>query len=451
VSRPYERTSLCLSRTALRQDAHKEKEREKPDDKLSCAIKLTFCTGVTMLIWAVNFYEGVTEAEVDAYYEGIIDKTDEEPISYGLNTKVVKENGKVTEKVWKIGGMYGEALSEASGWLTKAMDVTENAEQKKAIELLIKYYETGDLEVFDEYSIAWVGDSISNVDMIHGFIEVYNDPKGYKGSYEAVVSVRDPEATKRIKAIGDQAQWFEDNSTIMEEHKKKNVRGISAKVINVVIESGDASPSTPIGINLPNANWIRANHGSKSVNLANIVNAYDEASSGGGFLQEFAYSEEEIENTRKYGSIGDILHTDMHEVIGHASGKINPGIGSPKETLKNYSSTMEEGRADLVALYYILDQKLVDMGLMESLQVGRTAYDDYIRNGLMTQLTRLKLGDDIEEAHMRNRAWVSYWVYEKGKGDNVIEKVKKDGKTYFRINDYEKLRDLFGQLLRETQ
>ena len=400
---------------------------------------------------AVNFYEGVTEAEVDAYYAGIIDKDDPEPISYGLNTKVVKENGQIVEKVWKIGGMYSGALTESAKWLEKALDVTENDAQRKAIELLIKYYQTGDLADFDDYSIAWVGDSLSNVDMIHGFIEVYNDPKGYKGSFEAVVSVRDPEATKRIKAIGDQAQWFEDNSPLMEAHKKKNVKGISAKVINVVIESGDSSPSTPIGINLPNANWIRANHGSKSVNLANIVSAYEEASSGSGFLQEFAYSEEEIENTRKYGSIADLLHTDMHEVIGHASGQINPGVGTPKETMKNYASTMEEGRADLVALYYILDQKLVDMGLMESLQVGRTAYDDYIRNGMMTQLTRLKLGDVIEEAHMRNRAWVSHWSYEQGKEDNVIEKVKKDGKTYFKINDYEKLREIFGRLLRETQ
>lgn len=400
---------------------------------------------------AVNFYEGVTEAEVDAYYASIIDKNDPTPISYGLNSKVVKENGIVYEKVWKVGGMYSAAIEQIVYWLEKAASVAETEQQKESLELLVEYYKTGDLKTFDDYSIAWVGDTVSDVDVINGFIEVYNDPKGYKGSFESVVSIRDPEATKRIKAIGDEAQYFEDNSPLMEEHKKKNVRGISAKVINVVMESGDSSPSTPIGINLPNANWIRANHGSKSVNLANIVNAYDEASKGSGFLDEFAYSEEEAENTRKYGSIADILHTDMHEVIGHASGQIEPGIGTPKETLKNYASTIEEGRADLVALYYIYDQKLVDMGLMESLQVGKTGYDDYIRNGMMTQLTRLKLGDNIEEAHMRNRAWISHWVYEKGQPDNVIEKVSRDGRTFFKINDYDKLRELFGQLLRETQ
>lgn len=400
---------------------------------------------------AVNFYEGVSEAEVDAYYNTIIDKTSTTPISYGLNTKVVKENGKVVEKTWKVGGMYTEAIEKVVYWLEKAITVADDPAQKKSLELLVEYYKTGDLKVFDDYSIAWVADTTSDIDVINGFIEVYNDPKGYKGSFESVVSIRDPEATKRIEAIGKEAQYFEDNSPLMENHKKKNVKGISARVINVVMESGDAAPSTPIGINLPNANWIRAAHGSKSVNLANIVSAYDEASKGSGFLKEFAYSEEEIENAAKYGSYADILHTDMHEVIGHASGQIEPGVGTPKETLRSYASTLEEGRADLVALYYIYDQKLVEMGLMESIEVGKTAYDDYILNGMMTQLTRLKLGDNIEEAHMRNRAWISHWAFEKGQPDNVIEKVTREGKTYFKVNDHQKLRDIFGQLLREVQ
>ncbi|MDX2246380.1 MAG: dihydrofolate reductase [Bacteroidia bacterium] len=400
---------------------------------------------------AINFYEGVTEEEVDAYYKGIIDTTDETPISYGLNTKVVKENGKVVEKVWKVGGIYTEAIEKVVYWLEKAITVADDPAQKKSLGLLVQYYKTGDLQIFDEYSVAWVADTTSDIDVINGFIEVYNDPKGYKGSFESVVSIRDPEATKRIKAIGKEAQYFEDHSPIMDAHKKKNVQGISARVINVVMEAGDAAPTTPIGINLPNANWIRGLHGSKSVNLANIVSAYDEASKGGGFLQEFAYSEKEIENARKYGSLADLLHTDMHEVIGHASGQMEPGRSLAKDALDSYSSTIEEGRADLIALYYILDQKLVDMGLMESLEVGKTGYDDYILNGIMTQLTRIKPGNDIEESHMRNRAWISHWAFEKGQPENVIEKVVRDGKTYFKINDYEKLRDIFGQLLREVQ
>lgn len=401
---------------------------------------------------AINFYEGVTQAEVEAYYEKLIDPTDETPVSYGLNTKVVKENGVVTEKIWKVGGMYSDAIERIAHWLDKAATVAENDAQQAAFEKLAAFYRSGDLKDFDTYSIAWVADSLSKIDLINGFIEVYNDPLGYKGSYESVVSIRDPEASKRIEAIGDEAQWFEDNSPIMDSHKKENVTGISAKVINVAMESGDASPSTPIGINLPNANWIRARHGSKSVNLANIVSAYDEASkTGGGSLAEFAWSEEEIKNTKEYGYLADLLHTDMHEVIGHASGQINPGIGTPKQTLKSYSSTLEEGRADLVGLYYILDPKLVELGLMPSLQVGRTGYDDYIRNGMMLQLRRLEPGDEIEEAHMRNRQLICHWAYEKGKEEKVIERKTRDGKTYFVINDYERLRELFGELLRELQ
>lgn len=401
---------------------------------------------------AINFYEGVTEAEVDAFYAAKKDKNDPTPISYGLNSKLIKKQGQIQEKVWKVGGMYSDAIEKIVYWLEKAATVAENDAQKRALELLAKYYRSGDLKDFDEYSIAWVQDTASNIDMINGFIEVYNDPKGYRGSYESIVQIRDPEASKRIEAIGKEAQWFEDNSPIMDAHKKKNVRGISARVINVAIESGDAAPSTPIGVNLPNANWIRATHGSKSVNLANIVSAYDEASkSSGGSLAEFAYSEEEAALTKAHGYLADLLHTDMHEVIGHASGQIEPGVGTPKETLRNYASTIEEGRADLIGLYYILDQKLIDLGLMESMDVAIAGYNDYIRNGLMTQLKRIELGDDIEEAHMRNRAWVSYWAYEKGQADNVIERVNREGKTYFKINDYQKLRALFGELLKEVQ
>ncbi|MEM7369296.1 MAG: dihydrofolate reductase [Bacteroidota bacterium] len=401
---------------------------------------------------AINFYEGLTEAEVDAFYAAMKDKDDPTPISYGLNSKLIKKKGIIQERVWKVGGMYSDAIEQIVYWLEKAMTVAENDAQKKSLELLVKYYRSGDLKDFDEYSIAWVEDTASNIDMINGFIEVYNDPKGYRGSYESIVQIRDPEASKRIEAIGKEAQWFEDNSPIMNDHKKANVKGISARVINVAIESGDAAPSTPIGVNLPNANWIRATHGSKSVNLANIVNAYDEASkSSGGSLAEFAYSEEEMELTKAHGYLADLLHTDMHEVIGHASGQIEEGVGTPKETLRNYSSTIEEGRADLVGLYYIMDQKLIDLGLMESMDVAIAGYNDYIRNGLMTQLRRIKLGDDIEEAHMRNRAWVSHWAYEKGLEDNVIEKVKREGKTFFKINDYQRLKELFGELLREVQ
>ncbi|MDB4286105.1 dipeptidyl peptidase 3, partial [bacterium] len=401
---------------------------------------------------AINFYEGVTQAEVEAYYNGLKDKNDKTPISYGLNTKVMKENGKIVEKVWKVGGMYTEAIEKVVYWLEKATTVTENDKQKIALEKLITFYKTGDLKDFDAYSIAWVDDTDSKIDVINGFIEVYNDPIGYKGSFESVVAIRDPEASKRIEAISKEAKYFEENSPIADNHKKPDVKGISARVINVVMESGDASPSTPIGINLPNANWIRKDFGSKSVNLANIVSAYDEgASSGKGTLSEFALTDEEKALTKKWGSLADNLHTDMHEVIGHASGQIEPGVGTPKETLKNYSSTLEEGRADLVGLYYIMDQKLIDLGLMTTLDVAKVAYDDYIRNAMLIQLTRVKLGDNIEEAHMRNRAWVTNWAYEKGKEGNVIEKKIVDGKTYFVVNDYEKLRNLFGQLLKEVQ
>ncbi|AYA35846.1 dihydrofolate reductase [Hymenobacter oligotrophus] len=400
---------------------------------------------------ANNFYQNLTQKEVEDYYAKKINKKDPRPISYGLNSRLVKDkSGKIVEQPWKVGGLYSPAITQIVYWLGKAADVAETPEQKLALQKLVQYYSSGDLKVWDDYNIAWVHDTKSRVDVVNGFIEVYGDPLGYRASYESVVSFKDLEATKRIKAIGDQAQWFEDNSPIKPEHKKKNVVGITAKVITTVVESGDAAPATPIGINLPNATWIRKEHGSKSVQLGNIVEAYDQASAG-GMLDEFAYSDEEKQRARQYGSLAGKLHTDMHEVIGHASGQLKPGVGTTKETLKSYASAIEEGRADLVALYYLMDPKLIQLGVVPNLEVGKAEYDSYIRNGLMTQLSRLALGETVEEAHMRNRQMVAKWAYEKGQKDKVIEKVQKDGKTYFRINDYDKLRNLFGQLLRETR
>lgn len=399
---------------------------------------------------AVNFYEGVNEKEAVAYYANHTDTSSKEPVMLGLNSKLVKENGVLVEKVWKVGGMYSQAIEKIVFWLEKAVSVAENESQKLALEKLVAFYKSGSLKDFDEYNIAWVKDTESAVDVVNGFIEVYEDPLGKKGSFESVVSIKDFEASKRIATIGANAQWFEDNSTLLPQHKKKNVKGISAKVINAVMESGDSSPSTPIGINLPNNEWIRETHGSKSVNLGNIVEAYDRAA-GGSVVNEFYYNDEIKNGVLNYASLADKLHTDMHEVIGHASGQIEPGIGQPHETLKNYASALEEGRADLVALYYLMDQKLVDLGVMPSLDYGKASYDEYITKGLMVQLSRLKLGDNIEEAHMRNRQMVAAWVFEKGKKENVIEKKVENGKTYFVINDYLKLRVLFGELLKEIQ
>ncbi len=401
---------------------------------------------------SVNFYEGVTQKEVEAFYNDhtTFPHSDQEP-EWGLNSKVVKENGKVVEKTWKVGGMYDAALQKVVYWLEKAAGVAENEKQKKALQLLAEYYKTGDLHKWDEYNIAWVEDVDSRIDASLGFIEVYNDPIGKKGSFESVVSMKDMETTKIIAAIAKEAQWFEDNSPLMPEHKKKQVKGITAKAITVIVESGDAAPSTPIGINLPNSDWIRKEHGSKSVSLSNIVHAYNVSSAGSGMLDEFVADPAKLKRMKEYGNLGSDLHTDMHECIGHASGQINPGVGTPDKTLKNYASTLEEARADLVALYYIMDPKLVQIGVMPSLEVGKAEYDNYMMNGLMTQLTRLNLGDKLEEAHMRNRALNAYWVYEKGKKDNVVEFIKKDGKTYVQINDYDKLRTLFGELLKEIQ
>ena len=401
---------------------------------------------------AVNFYDpDITEKEVDAYYKKIMKPNDEEPISYGLNTKVVRnEKGQLEEVVWKADGMYGPAIQKIIYWLEKAVGVAENQAQGDALKLLIDYYKTGDLKTWDEYNIAWTKATEGDVDYINSFIEVYNDPKGYKGSYESIVQIKDFEATERMKVVSDNVQWFEDNSSIADEHKKKNVVGVTYKVVNTTGESGDASPSTPIGVNLPNANWIRAAHGSKSVSLGNIIEAYDKAG-GKGLLKEFTLTDEEYELAEKHGSIAGKMHTALHEVVGHASGKLNKGVGTPKETLRSYSSTLEEGRADLVALYFIYDPKLVELGLIESLDVGKAEYNGYIRNGMMAQLRRLKLGDVVEEAHMRNRQLIAKWCYEKGQAENVIEKKVVDNKTYFVVNDYDKLRTLFGQLLKEIQ
>ena len=401
---------------------------------------------------AVNFYGvDVTENDVDNFYSSLKSPDPKKPLSLGLNSKLVREDGKLIEKVYRIGGMYSSSIEKIIYWLEKAKEVAENKKQEKGLELLIKYYKTGDLKTWDDYNVAWVEATDGDVDYINGFIEVYNDPKGYRGSYESVVQIKDFEMSKKMSAISNEAQWFEDNSTIMDAHKKKNVVGISYNTVNVAGESGDASPSTPIGINLPNANWIRANHGSKSISLGNILYAYGQAGSTGR-LEEFAYSKEEIDLEKKYGKDSDNLHTALHEVIGHASGQIVEGVGTPKETLKSYASSLEEARADLVGLYFIPDKKMESLGIAGSAEdMGRTSYDGYIRNGLVTQLIRIKLGDDVEQSHMRNRQMVSKWVYERGKSENVIEKINRDGKTFFVINDYVRLRELFGELLREVQ
>lgn len=400
---------------------------------------------------ANNFYgDNVTQKDVDQYYAKFSDNDGQEP-EWGLNTQLVKENGDLKEKTWKVGGMYTQAIEKIVYWLEKAVNVAENEQQKDALQKLVKYYNTGDVHDWDEYNIAWIKDTESRIDVVNGFIEVYLDAIGKKGSFESVVSMKDMEASKRIETISKEAQWFEDNSPIADIHKKKEVKGITAKVITVMVESGDAAPTTPIGINLPNNRWVREQHGSKSVSLGNIVNSYNMASAKSPVLKEFAYSDEVADRIREHGVLSGELHTDMHEVIGHASGQREEGVEVPSKTLKQYASTLEEARADLVALYYIMDEKLVEMGVMPSLEVGKAEYDGYIMNGLIRQLTRLKLGENLEEAHMRNRQLVAKWAFEKGKADNVIEMVKKDGKTYVKINDYNKLRDLFGQLLKEIQ
>jgi dipeptidyl-peptidase-3 len=397
----------------------------------------------------VNFYAGLTQPEVEAFYAKTAVPGDETPVSVGINSRLVKIDGVPVEQVQKIGGRYTEAIERIVGWLEKAVARAETAPQRTALEKLIRFYHSGSLEDWDDYNIAWLLDTESQVDVINGFIEVYNDPLGMRGTFESIVSFRDPEATRRIGTIAAAAQWFEDHMPFFDRHKKRNVTGISAKVITVVVESGDASPTTPIGINLPNSDWIRRKHGSKSVTLANIVAAYDAVR--GGVDREFSYGADEIERNERYGELAATLHVDLHEVIGHGSGQTEPGVGPLHETLKNYGSTLEEARADLVALYFAVDPKLVELGLMPSVEVGIASYDRFIRNALLQQLSRVEPGKDLEEDHMRNRQLIALWAYEHGARDNVIEKRRRDGKTFFVINDHRKLRALFGTLLRELQ
>ena len=401
---------------------------------------------------AVNFYgPNITTEDVVSFYESKKQPDPTKPLSFGLNSKLVKEDGEVKEVVYKADGLYGESISEIIKWINKAVDVAENKPQGDALKILAEYYRTGDLKTWDDYCVAWTKATEGNIDYINGFIEVYNDPLGLRGSYENIVQINDFDMSRKMSVLSENAQWFEDNTTLMEEHKKSKVVGVSYKTVNVAGEAGDASPSTPIGVNLPNANWIRASVGSKSVSLGNIKNAYNNAGSSGR-LKEFVNDKEEYELELQYGALADNMHTALHEVIGHASGQLMPGVGTPSETLKTYRSTMEEGRADLLALYYVYNSKIQELGLVDDWKaVGKASYDGYIRNGMMTQLIRLNLGDDVEQAHMRNRKWVSEWVYKNGLKDNVIEKISRDGKTYFNINDYDKLRVLFGKLLRETQ
>ena len=398
---------------------------------------------------AVNFYEGLTQDEAEAFYNKMKDPNDETPVSYGLNSKLVKKNGKVYEDVYKVGGLYGTAIEKIVFWLQKAEGVAETPEQKAVIAKLIEYYQTGDLKTFDDYTILWVKDLNSLVDFTNGFTETYDDPLGMKGTWEAIVNFKDLAATKRTETISKNAQWFEDNSPVDKQFKKENVKGISAKVITASILSGALYPSTAIGINLPNSNWVRAQHGSKSVTIGNITDAYNKAAHGNGFNEEFVYSQAELDLIDKYADYTDELHTDLHECLGHASGKLLPGVDP--DALKAYGSPLEEGRADLFALYYLADSKLVELGLVPDAEAYKSEYYTYLMNGLMTQLVRIEPGKNIEEAHMRNRSFVAHWAYEHGKADNVVELAKKDGKTYVKINDYAKLRNLFGELLAEVQ
>ncbi|MBQ7854752.1 MAG: dihydrofolate reductase [Muribaculaceae bacterium] len=399
---------------------------------------------------ACNYYDNITQAEVDSFYVSIKDPNDKTPISYGLNSRLVKVNDStIVEQVYKVGGMYSEAITPIVDRLTEAAKYAENDAQRKVIESLISYYKTGDLRIFDEYSILWVNDTNSQVDFINGFIESYGDPLGMKGAWESIVNFKNIEASRRTEIISDNAQWFEDNSPIDPRFRKEEVKGVSAKVITAAILAGDAYPATPIGINLPNANWIRAAHGSKSVTIENITQAYDEASHGNGFNEEFVIDEPTRQLMNKYLFITDNLHTDLHECLGHGSGKLLPGVDP--DALKAHGSTLEETRADLFALYYLADKKLVELGLLDSPEAYKAEYYKYILNGMMTQLMRIEPGKDVEEAHMRNRKLIAEWAYEMGKKDNVIELVKKDGETFIKINDYDKLREIFGKQLFEIQ
>ena len=400
---------------------------------------------------SVNFYEGVSRAEVEEYYSSVEDPSDPRPVAHGLNSKVVKENGRVVEKTWKSGGLYGAAIDRIIGELSKAAELAGNEAQKAEIELLIEYYRTGDLKLWDEFNIAWVGETSGTVDFINGFIEDYDDPLGRKATWEGYVHIKDHEASKRTEILSSHAQWFEDHSPVDPRFKKADVRGVSAKVVTAVALGGATYPTTPIGINLPNAEWIRKEHGSKSVTISNITQAYDKAAleAPRSALGEFAFDQAEIDAYKQYGSHDDEIHTDLHECLGHGSGQLLPGV-SPN-ALGEYQSTLEEARADLFGLYYIADPKLVELGIMPDSEAWKPAYSSYIRNGLLTQFSRIELGKKVTEAHMRNRKLICQWCLEKGAERNVIEKKTRDGKTYFVVNDFHALRDLFGDLLAEVQ
>lgn len=402
-----------------------------------------------VLTSACNYYDGVTQQEAEDFYNALKNPQDETPVSYGLNSRLVKEDGKIQEKVWKVGGLYGQALEKIVYWLKKAEGVAETPEQKAVIAKLMEFYETGDLKTFDEYAILWVKDLNSRIDFVNGFTESYGDPLGMKASWESLVNFKDLEATQRTELISGNAQWFEDHSPVDGQFKKEKVKGVSAKVITAAILAGDLYPATAIGINLPNANWIRSHHGSKSVTIGNITDAYNKAAHGNGFNEEFVYSDAELQLIDKYADVTDELHTDLHECLGHGSGKLLPGVDP--DALKAYGSTIEEARADLFGLYYVADPKLVELGLTPSADAYKAQYYTYLMNGLMTQLVRIEPGNNVEEAHMRNLQLIARWVYEKGAAEKVVELVKKDGKTYVVINDYEKVRDLFGRLLAEIQ
>ncbi|MBQ5727106.1 MAG: dihydrofolate reductase [Alistipes sp.] len=414
------------------------------------ASRLNQTDGVDMVTEsACNYYEGVTMKEVEDFYAAMVDPKDPHPISYGLNSKLMKDaDGKIVEKVWHLGGMYSDAIQQIVFWLEKARSVAEEP-QKSIIDALINYYRTGDLREFDRYNVLWVSDNSSNVDFVNGFIENYGDPMGFKSSWESTVNFVDSAACHRTKIISENAQWFEDNSPINPSFRKKEVKGVSAKVITVAMLGGDCFPATPIGINLPNADWIRKEYGSKSVTIDNITYAYDKAAQGNGFNEEFMLREEDRTRIKEYGKLGDDLHTDLHECLGHGSGQLAPGVTGGE--LKSYSSTLEEARADLFALYYLGDEKLVELGLIPSLDVAKSQYATYIMNGMMTQLSRIEPGKNVEESHMRNRKLIAEWCYEQGKDAKVIEWVVENGKRYIVVNDFDALRELFGKLLYEVQ
>ena len=411
----------------------------------------TASDGDIVALSGVSFYQGVTRDEVESYYAAAADPSDPTPVAYGLNTSVIKEDGKIVEKAWKIGGIYSAAIEKICEELEKASEFAETESQKKALGLLIEYYHTGDLRTWDEYNIEWVKDTDGIVDYVNGFIEDYHDPLGRKGAWEGVVNIKDVKASERTEILSANAQWFEDNSPVDPRFKKETVKGVTAKVINAVCLSGDSYPSAPIGINLPNADWIRKEHGSKSVSIANLTHSYTYSAqeSPKNVLEEFAYDEKEIELSKKYSSLADEIHTDLHECLGHGSGQLLPGVSST--AMGEFSSTLEEARADLFGLYYCADPKLVELGIMPDAEAYKAEYSGYIRNGLMVQFNRIELGRQNTEAHMQNRKLIAEWCYEKGLENNVIEKKTRDGKTYFVVNDYEALRGLFGNLLAEIQ